>query len=97
MNLGGETSASDLAWGTGDEMNGLAVDVRWERNDAIDTHFFKMPIKMRNLELSLWFSSVGGAIVGGAPDADMLRSRGVGGTAEQRGTGPFCEDDLSLL
>lgn len=52
-----------------------------------DTHFFRMPMKMRSLELSLWFSSGGGAIVGGAPDADMLEGRGVGRTAKQRGRG----------
>lgn len=60
-----------------------------------DTHFFRMPMKMRSLELSLWFSSGGGAIVGGAPDADMLEGRGVGRTAKQRGRGPACEDELS--
>jgi hypothetical protein len=54
-------------------MNGEAGAVR-DRH----THFFKMPIKMRSLELSLWFSSAGGAIVGGAPDADMVEGRGVG-------------------
>lgn len=42
-----------------------------------DTHFFRMLIKMRSLELSLWFSSGGGAIVGGALDADMMGDRGV--------------------
>lgn len=42
-----------------------------------DTHFFKMPMKMRSFELSLWFSSGGGAIVGGAPDADILEDRGM--------------------
>lgn len=60
-----------------------------------DTHFFKMPMKMRSLELSLWFSSGGGAIVGGALDADILEARGVGETAEQRGRGPACEDEPS--
>lgn len=51
----------------------------------MDTHFFRMPIKMRSLELSLWFSSGGGAIVGGALDADMLEDRGV--AAGQRNKG----------
>lgn len=48
---------------------------RTERCET-DTHFFKMPMKMRSLELSLWFSSAGGAIVGGASDADILGDRG---------------------
>lgn len=54
-----------------------------ERCEA-DTHFFKMPMKMRSLELSLWFSSGGGAIVGGAADADILEGRG---SARQRNKG----------
>lgn len=66
------------------EMNGR----RWtgggtERCEK-DTHFFKMPMKMRSLELSLWFSSGGGAIVGGALDADILEARG---SARQRNKG----------
>lgn len=41
-------------------------------------------MKMRSLELSLWFSSAGGAIVGGALDADILEGRGA---ARQRDKG----------
>lgn len=60
-----------------------------------DTHFFKMPMKMRSLELSLWFSSGGGAIVGGAPDADILEDRGNARQRNKGGRGPACEDEPS--
>lgn len=73
------------------EMNGW----RWAGGQG--THFFRMPIKMRSLELSLWFSSVSGAIVGGAAVADILEGRRGGETAEQRGRGPVCKDEPSLL
>lgn len=35
------------------------------------TNFLRMPIKMRNLELSLWFSS-GGCMVGGGVEVDDM-------------------------
>lgn len=35
------------------------------------TNFLRMPMKMRNLELSLWFSS-GGCTVGGGVEVDDM-------------------------
>lgn len=43
-----------------------------KEDDEDEANFLRMPMKMRNLELSLWFSSAGCTVGGGVEVEDMV-------------------------